>query len=214
MILNDVESMASINSSHNDEQLSFEQYKVDVWLDNQSTHTSTQKTRKRKRNESHSQAAHCPRNPLRETTMNSAPAKDVESDPPKRMKGRSKLPTHERGPRRVSPRKNAPTETDEAGYSRALQRGSITVLPRRGTASNSSTQSRSSSPVKTIHDLTMADPPITFFEANSKTVQPPQTISQLYKKVIDVSDGFNLLPGSLKVRSLFILSRDYANSHA
>ncbi|KAE8444333.1 hypothetical protein EG329_000643 [Mollisiaceae sp. DMI_Dod_QoI] len=44
----------------------------------------------------------------------------------------------------------------------------------------------------------MADPPITFFEANSKTIQPPAAISQLYKKVLDVSDGFNLLPESLK----------------
>jgi hypothetical protein len=95
---------------------------------------------------------------------------------------------------------------EDAGYSGALQQVDITLLPRRGTLSNSSTQSRSSSPVKSIHDLTMAHPPITFFEANFKTIQPPKAIVQLYKRILDVSDGFNLLPGSLKVRDLFRLT--------
>lgn len=134
--------------------------------------------------------------------MNSQVTKNTESDPSKRMKKGSKVPTQER---RVSPRKKAPSqlvhsEANETGYGRALQYKDITLLPRGGT--NSSIQSRSSSPVKTIHDLTMADPPITFFEANSKKIQPPPAISQLYKKVIDVSDGFNMLPKSLKVRNL------------
>jgi len=86
----------------------------------------------------------------------------------------------------------------ETGYSKALQSKEITILPRRGTKLNSSIQSRSTSPVMTIHDLTMADPPITFSEANSKTTQPPAAGYQLYKKILDVSDGFNLLPESLK----------------
>jgi hypothetical protein len=218
--------MASVNTLHNEEQNSFEDYKVKVWLDNQPTRTSTaiesatepevspftrksSPSHKRKRDDSgHTQEADRRRIPLRETTMNSPPAKHAESDPPKRIKRGSKLPTQERGPQRVSPRKNAHTssqlvdgEPAEAEYSRALQREDITLLPRRGTKSNSSTQSRSSSPVKTIYDLTMADPPITFFEANSKTIQPPAAVSQLYKKVLDVSDGFNLLPESLRVRS-------------
>jgi hypothetical protein len=148
--------------------------------------------------------------------MNSPPAKHTESDPSKRIKRGSKLPTQERGPQRISPRKNAPTssqlvdgEPAEAGYSRALQREDIILLPRRGTKSNSSTQSRSISPVKTIYDLTMADPPITFFEANSKTIQPPAAVSQLHKQFLDVSDGFNLLPESLRVRSR-VLSRELA----
>jgi len=220
--------MASVNTLHTDELNSFEDYKVKVWLDNQPTRTSTAiesatepevspltrksvPSHKRKRGDSdHIQAADCRRSPLRETTMNSPPAKHAESDPPKRIKGGSKLPTQER---RISPRKNTPIssqladgEPAEAGYSRALQREDITLLPRRGTKSNSSTQSRSSSPVKTIYDLTMADPPITFSEANSKTIQPPVAVSQLYKKVLDVSDGFNLLPESLRVRSLSLFS--------
>jgi hypothetical protein len=223
--------MASVNALQNDERNSFEDYKVKVWLDNQPTHTSTaiesatereasawarksSPSHKRKRHDSdYTQAADRRRSPLRETTMNSPPAKDVESDPPKRVKRGSKLPSQERGPQRISSRKNAPAssqlvdgELAEAGYSRALQREEITLLPRRGTKSNSSTQSRSSSPVKTIYDLTMADPPITFFEANSKTIQPPAAVSQLYKKVLDVSDGFNLLPESLKVRSRSLFS--------
>jgi hypothetical protein len=145
--------------------------------------------------------------------MNSHPTKQTESDLPKRIKRGTKLPTQERGPQRISPRKNVPAssqlvggEPAEAGYSRALQREDIILLPRRGTKSNSSTQSRSSSPVKTIYDLTMADPPITFFEANSKTIQPPAAVSQLYKKFLDVSDGFNLLPESLRVGSQFLFS--------
>ncbi|KAF4627925.1 hypothetical protein G7Y89_g10226 [Cudoniella acicularis] len=217
------DSMASVNTLHNDERNSFEDYKVKVWLDNQPTRTSTaiepatepevspltrksSPTHKRKRDDSdHTQAADRRRSPLRETTMNSPPAKHAESDPPKRIKRGSKLPIQEQGPRRISPRKNEPTssqlvdgEPAEAGYSRALQREEITLLPRRGTKSNSSTQSRSSSPVKTIYDLAMAEPPITFFEANSKKTQPPAAVSQLYKKVLDVSDGFNLLPESLR----------------
>jgi len=104
-------------------------------------------------------------------------------------------------------------EQAEAGYSRALQREEITLLPRRGAKSNSSTQSRSSSPVKTIYDLTMADPPIAFFEANSKTTQPPAAVSRLYKRVLDVSDGFNVLPGSLKVRSWGLILQTYTDKH-
>lgn len=217
--------MASVNNTLNYNN-SFEDYKVKVWLDNQRTCTPTpiesaaattepevstltrksSPNHKRKRNDSdHTQAAHRRRSPLQETTMNSPTAKGAESDPKKIKKG-SKVLTQER---RISPRKNAPTssssqlvdgEPAEAGYSRALQCEDITLLPRRGTKSNSSTQSRSSSPVKTIYDLTMADPPITFFEANSKTIQSPAAVSRLYKKVLDVSDGFNLLPDSLKVR--------------
>jgi hypothetical protein len=164
-----------------DERGSFEDYKVDAWLENQLTRPSTaiksppKVSHKRKRESDYIQADR-PRKLLRETTMNSLPAKDVESNPPKRMRRGTKLLAQERELQRVSPRKNAPTaqrvdgEKDETGYSKALQRADTTLLPRRGTKSNSSTQSRSSSPVKTIHDLTMADPPITFFEANSKTV--------------------------------------------
>lgn len=155
-----------------------------------------------------------PRNPLREANINLPPAKDSMPES-SRPKGGPKPPP--RASQRLSPRKNAPppppppppqitdNETDEADeadgaeYARALQE--IPSLPRRGTKSYTSTQSRSSSPVKTIHDLTMADPPITFFEANSKTIQPTEPVSQLYNKVLDVSDGFNLLPQSLHVRS-------------
>jgi hypothetical protein len=224
--------MASVNTLHNDERTSFEDYKVEVWLDNQPTRTSTaiesatlsepevspftrksSPSHKRKRDSDRVQAADRRRSPLRETAMNSPPAKHAESDPPKRIRRGWKPPAQERGPQRISPRKNAPTssplvggEPAEAGYSRALQREDITLLPRRGTKSNSSTQSRSSSPVKTIYDLTMADPPITFFEANSRTIQPPAAVSQLYKKVLDVSDGFNLLPESLRVRSRTLFS--------
>jgi len=209
-----------------DGQESFEDLKVNAWLQHQSTHISTtaewvlKVNRKRKRGN----ASHCiqtldrRRNPLRETTMNS-PAKDAEPDHSKRSKKGLKTPTQQRQPLRMSPRKNMhPTQlvdgrADTAGYSGALQHADITLLPRRGTMSNSSTQSRSSSPVKTIHDLTMADPPITFFEANSKKIQPPQAIVQLYKRVLDVSDGFNLLPESLKVRDPFILMWNYADKY-
>ena len=214
--------MASVKSLRNEERSSFEAHKVTIWLDNQPTSPltaiasaseldispSTQKSspsHKRKRDDSDDfQAADDRRSPLRETTMNSQTAMHAESDPTKRIKRGSNL---ERGPSRISPRKNAfpsqlvDSEPSEAGYARALQCEDVALLPRRGTKSNSSTQSRSSSPVKTIYDLTMADPPITFFEANSKTIKPPAAVSQLYKKVICISDGFNLLPESLRVRN-------------
>ncbi|PVH70259.1 hypothetical protein DL98DRAFT_597984 [Cadophora sp. DSE1049] len=142
-----------------DERGSFEDCKVDAWLDNQPTRPSTaiksppKVSRKRKRDESDHIQADRPRKPLRETTTNSLPAKDIESDPPKRMRRGTKLPAQEREPQRVSPRKNAPSaqrvdgETDETEYSKALQLADTTLLPRR---------------------------------------------------VLDVSDGFNLLPESLK----------------
>ncbi|MCJ1405152.1 hypothetical protein MMC11_008378 [Xylographa trunciseda] len=212
--------MASVSTLQNNERKSFEDCKVKVWLgvstaiesailSGPEVSPSTRKSalsHKRKRDKSdHTRATDRRRNPLRETMMNLPPTKHPELDPPKGMKKGSKLLTQERGPQRILPRKNAPSssqqtggEPAEAGYSRALQREDIALLPRRGAKSNSSTQSRSSSPVKTIHDLTMADPSITFIEANSKTIQPPAAVSQLYKKVLDVSDGFNLLPESLR----------------
>lgn len=152
--------------------------------------SSTLPSHKRKRDDSdHTQAADFRRRPLLENTMNSPPAKNPELDPPKRMTGGMVDGT--------------PAET---GYSKALQGKEITILPRRGIKSNSSLQSRSSSPVKTIHDLTMADPPITFSEANPKIIQPPAAVYQLYKMIVDVSDGFNLLPESLKVRGRSLFS--------
>lgn len=101
-----------------------------------------------------------------------------------KQKGNRKTTTPLAQLRRVSPRENMlPVEggADEAVYSKVLQQVDIALLPRRGTMSNSSTQCRSSSPVKTIHDLKMADLPITFFEANSRAIQPPQAVYQLYK---------------------------------
>jgi hypothetical protein len=68
----------------------------------------------------------------------------------------------------------------------------------KSTNTNSSTWSRSSSPVKTMHDLAMAEPPIKFFEAGLKAIEPPKDISGLYEKLLEVCEGFQLLPGSLK----------------
>jgi hypothetical protein len=196
--------MVSVNMLHYNEQSSFEHYKVKVWLDCQPISTPmaiesatgpevrslTLSSHKRKRDDSdHTQAADFRRRPLLENSMNSPPAKHAELDPPERMT---------RGMVDGTPA--------ETGYSKALQSKEITILPQRGTKSNSSIQSRSTSPVKTIHDLTMADPPITFSEANSKTIQPPAAVYQLYKKILDVSDGFNLLPESLRVRSRSLFS--------
>ena len=101
---------------------------------------------------------------------------------------------------------------DVGGYSRALQlEHDYTILPpRRGMKSNSSTQSRSSSPVKTIFDLGMGGIPITYSEANSKQ-KPPDEVHRLYTKVLDAADGIGLLPASLKVSEnafSFFLSRD------
>jgi hypothetical protein len=68
----------------------------------------------------------------------------------------------------------------------------------KSTNTNSSTRSRSSSPVKTMHDLAMAEPPIKFFEAGLKVIEPPEEVSGLYEELLDVCEGFRLLPGSLK----------------
>jgi len=69
----------------------------------------------------------------------------------------------------------------------------------KSTNTNSSTRSRSSSPVKTMDDLAMAEPPIKFFEAGMKAIEPPEEVSGLYEELLDVCEGFQLLPGSLKV---------------
>jgi hypothetical protein len=50
-----------------------------------------------------------------------------------------------------------------------------------------------------MHDLAMAEPPISFFEANSKTIQPPGPVAELYTNLLEVCEGFSLLPESLKV---------------
>lgn len=74
---------------------------------------------------------------------------------------------------------------------------SESFLPPTGTQSQSSKHTRSTSPSKTMHDLAMADPPIRFYETRS--INPPEGVAELYGRISDACDGFKLLPYSLKV---------------
>jgi hypothetical protein len=83
----------------------------------------------------------------------------------------------------------------------------------KSTKSSLSTRSRSTSPVKTMHDLAIAEPPIRFFKAGREGVVPPEEVSQLYKKLLEVCEGFQLLPGSFKVITSFTILLDNTNRH-
>src|SRR5450432_2737341 len=76
--------------------------------------------------------------------------------------------------------------------------------------SSGSSQSRPTSPAKKLSDLAMAEPPIEFFEADA--VNPPEKVRQLYEKLQEASEGYELLPESLKVGPLFICSYHHADN--
>ena len=61
---------------------------------------------------------------------------------------------------------------------------------------------RAASPVKNMMDLEMDNPPITFLE-DYKVSECPPAMNVLLSELLEASEGFRLLPWSLKVR--FIL---------
>jgi hypothetical protein len=126
--------------------------------------------------------------------------------------------------------RNAKEETKPTGRGRVLQDNRGAELRRQPTAdfdsqsqsyigtlssgkdmfpvltaveSQSSKQTRSTSPSKSMHDLAMADPPIRFYEA--KSIRPPEDVAKLYQRILHACRGFKLLPHSLKVRKKNII---------
>lgn len=65
-----------------------------------------------------------------------------------------------------------------------------------------SAQARSASPVKTMQNLAMGNPPITFLEANGGVSASPDKVKLLLSKLLEASEGFGLLPWNLKVSFL------------
>jgi hypothetical protein len=160
--------------------------------------------------------------PLAETTMNPKLPQNV-SDADAGLAGKGQTPRARRSPRKTAPPAlTAVAETTtmsgpqsmsdktevtvysstgipSSGYSGGLQLTNDLILRPGMRNTNSSTRSRSSSPVKTMRDLAMAEPPIKFFEAKLKTIEPPKEASALYHNLLDVCEGFQLLPATLKV---------------
>jgi hypothetical protein len=84
-------------------------------------------------------------------------------------------------------------------YARTLSIVRDIFPPLTATESQSSKQTRSTSPSKTMHDLAMADPPIRFYEARS--IRPPEEVAKLYQRISHTCRGSKLLPHSVKVRT-------------
>jgi hypothetical protein len=70
------------------------------------------------------------------------------------------------------------------------------------TQSGAHVPARAASPVKNMMDLEMGNPPITFLE-DYKVSECPPAVNVLLSELLEASEGFGLLPWSLKVR--FIL---------
>jgi hypothetical protein len=99
-----------------------------------------------------------------------------------------------------------PTPTvdlQSASFVGTLLSGKETSPPTSWDQSQSSKQTRSTSPSKSMHDLAMADPPIRFYEA--KSICPPDGVAKLYQKISHACRGLKLLPHSLKVRNKNII---------
>lgn len=163
-----------------------------------------------------------PKYPLRETTMNPKFPPNISHDDMD-PGGKGAKPRARRSPRKaVAPPLTAIEETtmmsgqqsasdktesvvrsdtdvQSSSFSGGLQLTNELILRPGLRNTNSSTRSRSSSPVKTMHDLEMAEPAIKFMEANLKKLRPPQEVSALYTKLLDIQEGFQLLPASLRV---------------
>ncbi len=104
-------------------------------------------------------------------------------------------------------RGRAAAEFDDVGpqrtrYAEILASAENIFQAPASTQSQSSKQSRSTSPSKTMHDLSMADPPIRFYEPGFASIRPPEDVTGLYQRISKACNGFQLLPHNLKVRDI------------
>lgn len=87
-------------------------------------------------------------------------------------------------------------------YARDLENIPSNILlacPPLSSETKSSASSRPPSPVKTIRDLHMADPPIHFSEDYGASVECPDVARTLWCEVLDAAHGASSVPGFLKV---------------
>ena len=87
-------------------------------------------------------------------------------------------------------------------YATDLENASLNILsasPPLSTQSRSSAPSRPPSPVKTIGDLHLAEPPIHFSEDYGALAECPDVAKTLWCEVTDAAHGASSIPGFLKV---------------
>ena len=97
---------------------------------------------------------------------------------------------------------SGPTMPLQNSYAKDLENipsNIVLARPPLSTQTKSSASSRPASPVKTIKDLYLADPPIHFSEDYGASAECPDVAKTLWCEVLDAAHGSSSVPGFLKV---------------